>query len=373
MSNFVLDGRTMQDHFWGIGRYAYNLALALAQQAPQDNFRVLYNPNAKNTRFDLARLGAQPNIHLQPFPANAFSAREQTLAFDRMLLRDAALYHSPYYALPYALPLPTVVTLHDVTPLVVPEAMPGAAKRFVYRALHQLVARRAAHIITVSNAARADLMTHLRLPSSKLTVVPSAAFSLSAPPSLQTIERVRASLNLPPNYIVYLGINKPHKNLARLVEAFARVKTDAALVIAGHWDARYPQALDFVREHGMQERVLFRHDIAEPDVAPLLSGATAFVFPSLHEGFGLPPLEAMALGTPVVCANVSAIPEVVGDAALLFDPFDVAAIAEAVSRVLQDTDLRAALRKRGLAQAAKFSWGRTAQATLQVYRATLTQ
>lgn len=373
MTTFVFDGRTMQDHFWGIGRYAFNLALALPKHSPSDRFRVLYNPKAKNTRFDLAQLATQTNLELSPVAANAFSIDDQALAFRRGLWNGAALYHTPYYEYPYAIPLPTVVTMHDLTPLVVPDEMPSAAKRFVYRSLHQLAARRAARIITVSNSARADLISQLKIPADKIAVIPSAPFSTAAPAPLQSIERVRQALDLPPKYLVYLGINKPHKNLERLVNAFASVKTDAVLVIAGHWDARYPQAQELVAAKNLQARVLFRHDISETHIVPLLSGATAFVFPSVHEGFGLPPLEAMAAGAPVVCSNVSAIPEIVGDASLMFDPYDVSSIAAALARVLDDANLRASLRERGFQQAIKFSWERTAQATLQVYRETMAQ
>ncbi len=368
MSTFVLDGRTMQDHYWGIGRYVFHLAHSLAEIAPQENFRVLYDPRAQNTRFEFSRLQDLANLQLVPLPINARAPMEQMIAWKRELLRDAALYHAPYYALPYALEIPLVVTLADVTPLVIPGEMPNRAKRMMYRALNRLAARRAKQIITFSLAARADLINYLPAPPQKITVVPLAAYENFAPASAQEIERVRAELDLPPRYLLYLGINKPHKNVLRLCQAFAQVQTDARLVIAGHWDARFPEAKNYVATNQFQEKILFRHDIAEANLAPLLSGATAFVFPSTHEGFGLPPLEAMACGTPVVCSNASALPKVVGDAALTFNPSDTQEIAAALARALEDATLRDELKQKGFVQANKFSWERTARETLRVYR-----
>src|SRR5581483_5281721 len=304
MPTFVLDGRTMQDHYWGIGRYVFHLARGLAHIAPQNHFRVLYNPHAKNTRFNFAEL-VHTNLELCPAPANAFSLAEQRLAFQTKLLSGAALWHSPFYALPYALSLPLIVTLEDVTPLVIPQEMPNAAKRLAYRMLNQLAAQRARQVITLSQAARDDLVKQLHLSHDKITVIPLATFDTFQPATPREIDRVRNALKLPARYVLYLGVNKPHKNLLRLVQAWRKIQTNAVLVLAGQWDARFPEVQELVVRENLEDCVLFRHNIAEADLAPLLSGATAFVFPSLHEGFGLPPLEAMACGTPVVCANAS--------------------------------------------------------------------
>lgn len=366
MATFVLDGRTMQDHYSGIGRYVYHLAHGLAEIAPQDHFRVLYNPRAKNTRFDVTKL-AHSNLALCSAPADAFSLGEQRLALQNSIFADAILWHAPYYVLPYALRLPLVVTLEDVTPLVLQGEMPNPVKRLVYRMLNQVAASRAARIITLSNAACHDLVDNLKIPQEKVIVVPLATYGTFSGVGSKEFERVRAALALPARYVLYLGTNKPHKNLVRLVQAWTRVQSDAALVIAGYWDGRYPEPQQFVERENLGQQILFRHNVAESDLSALMSGAAAFVFPSLHEGFGLPPLEAMACGTPVICSNASSLPEVVGDAAVTFDPLSITDMASALNRALNNANLLRQLSENGLEQAQKFSWERTARQTRQVY------
>nr|HID12930.1 glycosyltransferase family 1 protein [Anaerolineae bacterium] len=167
-------------------------------------------------------------------------------------------------------------------------------------------------------------------------------------------------------------INKPHKNLMRLIEAWSSVIKSLgfghwSLAIAGHWDPRYPQARQKVAELGL-DSVIFLGEVAEADLPALYSAADLFVFPSLYEGFGLPVLEAMACGTPVVCSNTSSLPEIVGDAALTFDPLDVEEMAAKIKEALYDETLREEMREKGLRQAAKFSWEKTARETLKIYR-----
>lgn len=367
MSTFILDARSIQDHFPGIGRYAFRLACALADFFPEYHLRVLHDARAHNTRFDLQALFARPNVERVNVSANFFSLGEQRLAFNRALVANANVWHSPYYALPFGLSIPSVVTLADLTPLVLPGEMPSGFKRVVYRALNAMAARRARAIITFSRASRLDLGRVLHIPRAKIFVVPLAADETFSPAPMLEIERVRAALGLPQIYVLYLGSNKPHKNLPRLVEAWAQVEHNAVLVIAGAWDERYPEAKTIAARLGLGERVLFRHAIAERDLPALISGARLFVFPSAHEGFGLPPLEAMACGAPVACANASSLPEVVGDAAQLFDPYAAADIARALSNVLGNENLRATLRERGAERARQFSWERVARETMRVY------
>ncbi|HID89588.1 MAG TPA: glycosyltransferase family 1 protein, partial [Anaerolineae bacterium] len=187
----------------------------------------------------------------------------------------------------------------------------------------------------------------------------------------------RRKYGLPERYILYLGSNKPHKNLVRLVEAWALVTkrgtrdtehgSRTTLVIAGAWDPRYPESRERAESLGLGN-IRWLGPVPESDLPALYTGATVFVFPSLYEGFGLPVLEAMACGAPVICSNVSSLPEVAGDAAVTFTPTDPGAIADALDRVLNDAGLCADLRDRGLRRARLFSWDQSARRTLALYR-----
>ncbi len=187
--------------------------------------------------------------------------------------------------------------------------------------------------------------------------------------------QLRRKYALPERYLLYLGGFDQRKNLSALLRAFALLvskQPQARLVIAGRLPGRdsplFPDPRRLVGELGLEERVIFTGWVAEEDKPALLSGAVAFVFPSLYEGFGLPALEAMACGTPVVASNRSSLPEVVGEGGILVEPTDVEALAEAMETLLVDDVLRAELRPRALAQAARFSWEQTALETLAVYR-----
>jgi alpha-1,3-rhamnosyl/mannosyltransferase len=176
--------------------------------------------------------------------------------------------------------------------------------------------------------------------------------------------------------MLYFGSNKPHKNVSRLVQAFAQFGirnqgSGIGLVIAGHWDERYPEAKQAVEQYGLTERVTFIGPVKDDDLPALYGGAELFVFPSEYEGFGLPVLEAMACGAPVVCGNRSSLPEVAGDAALLCDPLDAANIALALNRVMDDAALHLTLQQRALERATQFTWEHTAQLTRDVYKRVL--
>jgi len=189
------------------------------------------------------------------------------------------------------------------------------------------------------------------------------------PPDVVTVLRTRYAL--PDKFLLYLGSNKPHKNLVRLIEAWAAMQAktpDYTLVIAGAWLPQHPEPRQRAQALGIDDRVCWLGPLPGEDLPALYTAANVFIFPSLYEGFGLPVIEAMACGTPVACANTSSLPEVAGDAAVLFDPTQTGAIVDALQQVLDDASMRADLRLRGFRQTTEYLWQETASKTLDLYR-----
>jgi alpha-1,3-rhamnosyl/mannosyltransferase len=288
----------------------------------------------------------------------------------------ADLYHSPYYLMPYRPGAPTILTVYDVIPLRHPQ-FSSARSRLLFRLTTSLALHAARHVIAITENARADFIDEFRLPARRITSVPLAADPAFRPQLPAEVEAVREKYRLPARFVLYLGSNKPHKNLVGLVTAWSELAqerrpglaglAETLLVIAGAWDSRYPearQAADAIAD----SHIRWLGPVSDVDLPSLYSAATVFVFPSRFEGFGLPVVEAMACGTPVICSNVTALPEVAGGAAVLIDPSDTSALARELERVLHDDGLRAELRKRGLARAGQFSWERTASEGLGIYR-----
>jgi alpha-1,3-rhamnosyl/mannosyltransferase len=362
----VLDARTATDHFPGIGRYVVNLARALRSIAPELDLTLLRDPAATAQRLALPDL---PTVECAVSP---FSIKQQWIVPRQLRGINATVYHSPYYLMPYRSGVPTVLTAHDLIPEVYPRFY-TPAQRLVFCWAHGLALRTARITVAVSAATRTDLIERLGARPDRVVVIPEAADPRFAPQPATAIQVVRDKYGLPDRYVLYVGSNKAHKNLLRLVEAWKILTADtdlagARLVIAGHWDPHFPQARELAERLGLMDQVRFAGPISEDDLPAVYAGARVFVFPSLYEGFGLPVLEAMACGTPVVCSSTSSLPEVVGDAALTVDPLDEQALAAVMARALGDVAQREEMRARGLAQAARFSWERTAQETLAVYR-----
>lgn len=358
----VLDARTATDHFPGIGRYAVNLARALRSIAPDLDLQLLCDSTAKSLRW------VPTNLPVTYLPISPFSLQQQWRVRQPLRQLKATLYHSPYYLMPYRPGVPTVLTAYDVIPLVYPRYY-TTAQRLVFRLAHALALKTARITLAISEATKVDLVRRLGAQPDRIRVTPLAADPRFAPQSTAAIQTARGKYGLPDRYLLYVGSNKPHKNLMRLVSAFASRQiptSDLQLIIAGSWDNRYPEARQLAAQH---DHIRFLGPIDDADLPALYGGALAFVFVSEYEGFGLPPLEAMACGAPVIAGNTSSLPEVIGDAGLLVDPHDVRAITAALTRLIDDERLRAELKLRGLERAAQFSWERTARLTLAAYHA----
>ncbi|MEL6938653.1 MAG: glycosyltransferase family 1 protein [Cyanobacteria bacterium J06598_1] len=261
----------------------------------------------------------------------------------------------------------SVVMFHDLIPLRFPEFF-GSIKLF-YRYYVPQILSRAEKVICNSEATARDVVEFYGISSQKLAAIPLAYDRQHFQPTQLIPELTEASdINDRP-YFLMLGRQAPYKNLGRVIEAMRQISDHCVLVIAGPNDARYtPQLKAQADELGVRSRIKFLSYIPYAQLPALLSHAHALIFPSLWEGFGLPVLEAMACGTPVISTNVSSLPEVVGDAALLIDPYDVSAIASAMNKVAKDTLLRQQLSRAGLARAQQFSWEKTGKATVEVLR-----
>ncbi|HLF87644.1 MAG TPA: glycosyltransferase family 1 protein [Anaerolineales bacterium] len=363
---YCLDARTATDHFPGIGRYVSNLARAMVDQLAGDEQLIVLRDPAQTSRWTLpAPLSGKVIIIEASVSPFGFS---QQWIIPRMLRASGLdVYHSPYYLMPYFPGRPTVVTIYDLIPQLFPRVV-SARARILFQWTTRLALRSADQVVTISEASRQDLLAAYRLNPARVTAIPLAPDPVMCPQSEEEKRRVREKFGLPERFVLYLGINKPHKNLVRLVEAWKMVATDALLVIAGAWDARYPQVKERVAALGLGARVRFLGPVSNVDQPALYAAATVFVFPSMYEGFGLPVVEAMACGTAVTCANTSSLQEATGEAAMLFNPTRTEEITASLMRILDDARLRETLREQGIEQARRFTCERVARKTLAIYR-----
>jgi len=359
----------------GIGRYVRELVRALAAQDAVTPYRLFVagaeraalppapGPNFtwKPTRVSplwFARLWHRARL---PLPVELFAGR-------------VALFHATDFTLPPVLPgVPTLLTVHDLSFVRAPETSTPVLKAYLDRVVPRSV-RRAAHVLADSQATKDDLIALYRTPPEKITVLLSGVnreFRPVTDPA--ALADVRAHYGIPPGvrYVFSIGTVQPRKNYARLIAALAALGDDCAdvhLVIAGGRGWLEGPIYRAVEEHGLAARAHFVGFARDEDLPALYSGAACLAYPTLYEGFGFPVLEAMACGIPVVTSNISSLPEVAGDAALLVDPYDVPALSDALRRLLTDASLRAALVERGVRQAAGFTWERAARELRAVYR-----
>jgi glycosyltransferase involved in cell wall biosynthesis len=274
-----------------------------------------------------------------------------------MLVRPPDALFVPAHIVPLVHPR-TVVTIHDLGYLYFPQAHPLGARLYLDLST-RWNARVAAHVIADSQATKDDLVRQYAVTPDKITVAyPGRDESLRRVDDPAVIEAVKHRYDIAGEYLLYIGTLQPRKNLVRLVTAFSALHSPPStlLVMAGGRGWLYNDIFAEIKRLGLENKVLFPGRVADEDKAALMSGATALLFPSLYEGFGLPVVEAMQCGTPVACSNTSSLPEVAGNAALLVDPLDVDALAQAMARLLQDASLRRMLVERGYIQAQRFSW-----------------
>ena len=367
----------------GSAVYARNLVPLLPKVAPDLRFSLFVR------RAEVQQSDARVHRLRSPFAqfnhGRGIGAQLDKLAWEELNLPIAAaaarnaLLHSLYFAAPIVSSTPVVVTIHDVIPLVLP-GYHRSRQSALYTRLMAWSVKRVSAIITVSQHSKADIMNALGIPENRVHVTYEAAderFRPEAEPG--ELEKVQAKYGLPERFVLYTGGAEKRKNLVTLVRAWARARStmrrhDVRLVIVAAFpppDNLYPDVPGLVGRLGLSEDIVLLPQIDEQDKPAVYRAAIAFCFPSMYEGFGFTPLEAMASGTPVLASNVTSIPEVVGEGGWLLDPYDVDAWAEAIRQVVESERIRMELRKRGIQRSYAFSWRRTAEQTVQVYRRVL--
>jgi glycosyltransferase involved in cell wall biosynthesis len=358
----------------GVSRYTEALVRELPALAPDDEFIVFTGPRRPPAErdFDPSLHWSHTRVPTQRPPARI--AWEQTAGTTIARRHRLDLVHAPVNVTPFITGCPRIVTIHDIAFHHFPEQYPGAKQRYL-RLMTRLSVRRAARVIAVSEATRQDVIATYGCDPARVVTVPNGVSDDCHPLPEDEVRAFRQREGLHDDFILFLGTLQPRKNVETLLRAYARVRGETGwqLVIAGAAGWSYDSIFSTARELGLEDVVRFA-GFVEPEQLPLwYNAAGIFVYPSTYEGFGLPLLEAMACGTPVIAANTSSLPEVVGDAGLLAAPRDTEGFARAILSLIRAPELRAELRERGLRRAAGYSWRATAAGTLAVYRAVVAQ
>lgn len=368
----VFDARRLRDY--GIGTHIRNLLGSMQEIDSTNNYTLITDPGDKDQFSELP-----PNFKSVPWNhRSGVLADDVRLPFFIRSLR-ADIHHVPLNVMPLMMPKPYVVTVHDMSSLLYPAHQDFRRSIHAFRFRHGLL--RADRVIAVSGATARDIQNVLGVPKDRVRIIYNAPDPIFMQSSIsedlhhrQLLEE-RYQVNYP--YLLYAGTIRPQKNVPRLVEAFAVLRNELTthpiyknlrLVIIGDELSKYPQVRRAVIQSKMENSVRFLGFVPIETLRAFYKSAAAFVFPSLYEGFGLPPLEAMACGTPVVASNVSSLPEVVGDAAIIVNPENVFDIARGIREVLLDEFLRRRCVQMGLKQLQRFSWKQTAEQVIETYR-----
>lgn len=361
----------IDEYSGGIGVYTHQLVKNLNQMDNENNYHLIHY--SKNNQ----EIYSQNNEII--IPKNRFVRRWGSYMFWRYFTLPRGLnkynldvVHDPYELGPFTFnqPFRKVITVHDLTPLL----FPNLFKRgdvMLHRLLLKKTISNADKIITVSYNSQRDIMEHMNVPEGNIEVIYNGKDENFRPLSSQKTEEFREKYGLPSHFILSVGGLHPIKNIPRLLKAYYLARKDGLehkLVMVGGTVDRANEIFHVINNLGLEDHVIFTGVVSDDDLVGLYNAADLFLYPCLYAGFGLPPLEAMACGTPVITSCNSSLPEIVGDAAKLIDPYDPKKLADTINDVLSHDEMMKTLVKNGLRQAEKFNWRKTAIETLRVYK-----
>lgn len=365
-----IDARIYSDAFTGIGRYTFELVKRLIENHPEHEWVLFMNPR------EYEKFSFPKNVKKIQTQARHYSLAEQISFLHALNKEKCDLVHFPHFNLPLLYRRPYIVTIHDTTI----SYFPGKKKnKWWHKAAYNLIIRHAIFgskaIISVSENTKKDIIKLYRANPHKITTIHNGLGKDFKPATQKQQDALRKKYDLSRKFILYTGVWREHKNLVRLIRTFGilfrkNILPDLQLVIAGKEDPFYPEVKETIQSLQLQNQVKLVGFVPTKDLSPLYSAASAYVFPSLYEGFGFPPLEAMSTKTPVAASKTSSIPEVCSDAALYFDPYEVSDMSQKIEKILTDEKLQKELIKKGLEQIKKYDWEKCYQETWEVYQKT---
>ncbi len=366
-----IDARRMQVKPTGVGRYLSNLLHEWSISEPHEDYSLFFS--YQETAYPFLKQNCFTQCVLDERFVGSIKTLWEQLYLPLYLKKiPLDVFFSPQYFLPFWLSSPTVVTIHDISYTALPPEYPLAG-HWKYHYFSRWAARHAAAVITPSEFSKQEILKHYGIPESKIVVIPLAPERIFRPlTDSHTLESIKSKYGLKGPFFFNIGTILPRRNIPNLLRSFKRLlekHKDIYLLIVGENHLRPSSTFDqLISDLRLSDNVIWHSYIPEEDLVPLYCAAHALVYPSSYEGFGLPVLEAMACGTPVITTRQSSLPEVAGEAGLYVDPHSLNDLTDAMINILENNFLRAELRQKGLKQASRFSWSRTARETMDVFR-----
>lgn len=358
MQHIGIDARLTYYRLGGISTYIRRLITALERLDQHNRYTVFHSRKARESlvsRFQRAALWTPCHHRLERVALSAELARFRL-----------DVLHSPDFIPPWHGARRHIITVHDLNFFYYPQFLTSESRRY-YNGQIEMAVRRADHILADSHATRDDLVRMLNVPAEKITVHMLGVDEDFRPLSPETVNRWRQGLKLPDEYLLFVGTFEPRKNILGLLEAYRLLPNAPPLVLAGGRGWLFDETMARIKQMNLTSSVLWRENVPQEAMPALYNGATLLILPSFYEGFGFPPLEAMACGTVPIVSNRSSLPEVVGNVGLQIDPDDPAELAEAIRYALDNPQWRNTMRQAGLKRAESFTWEKTAQTALSVY------